>query len=138
MCMDAENQQAALRAQSEQDGPAFTLTNDPRVTSVGKYRRKSCVDELPQLINVLMGQMSLVGPRPLPVGESLGCKTWQRQRLTVLPGLTCTWQAHGGRDTEFEEWMRMDLDYIKNRSFVFDAKLICITALFAVMHRGSV
>ncbi|MEL7499609.1 MAG: sugar transferase [Planctomycetota bacterium] len=138
MVTDAEAKQAELRNKSEQDGPAFKLTNDPRVTWVGKYLRKSCVDELPQLVNVLTGEMSLVGPRPLPIAESVACKAWQRARLTVLPGLTCTWQAHGGRDVKFEQWMRMDLDYIERRSFLFDLKLIAETAVIALMHRGSV
>ena len=138
MVNDAESQQAKLRAQSEQDGPAFKLTNDPRVTAIGKYLRKSCIDELPQLINILKGDMSLVGPRPLPVSESHACKAWQRARLAVLPGLTCIWQAYGGRNVKFEQWMRMDLDYIQKRSFLFDLKLILDTAMIAVMHRGSV
>jgi lipopolysaccharide/colanic/teichoic acid biosynthesis glycosyltransferase len=138
MVIDAEELQTDLLEQSEQDGPAFKMTNDPRVTKVGKYLRKSCVDELPQLYNVLIGEMSLVGPRPLPVHESLGCKAWQRARLTVLPGLTCIWQARGGRDVKFAEWMRMDLHYIEKRSFWFDMKLIIETAFIALLHRGSV
>jgi len=138
MCADAESQKANLREFSEQDGPAFKLKNDPRITKVGKYLRKSCIDELPQLYNVLTGSMSLVGPRPLPVDESMSCLPWQRQRLTVLPGLTCTWQARGGRDIKFAEWMRMDIEYINQRGFWFDLKLIGETAVVAVMHKGSV
>lgn len=138
MVVDAEQLQEKLRDRSEQDGPAFKLKDDPRVTGVGRYLRKSCVDELPQLINVLLGQMSLVGPRPLPVSESLACTAWQRVRLTVLPGLTCTWQVHGGRDVKFSEWMQMDLDYIKNQSFLGDLRLIFETAVIALLHRGSV
>lgn len=138
MIVDAEAKQAELRGLSEQDGPAFKLKNDPRITKVGKYLRKSCIDELPQLWNILIGDMSLVGPRPLPVGESYGCKVWERARLTVLPGLTCIWQARGGRDVKFEEWMRMDLEYINKRSFLFDLRLIIETAFIALLHKGSV
>ena len=138
MIVDAEEQQDSLRGQNEQDGPAFKIENDPRITITGKYLRKSCVDELPQLVNILFGQMSLVGPRPLPVGESYDCAAWQRARLSVLPGLTCIWQAHGGRDVKFEEWMRMDLEYIQKRGFWFDTKLIFETACLALLHRGSV
>lgn len=138
MVPDAENLQDSLRTRSEQDGPAFKLEDDPRVTRVGRYLRRSCVDELPQLVNVLLGQMSLVGPRPLPVVESHACRCWQRMRLTVLPGLTCTWQIQGGRRVKFEQWMRMDLEYIRNRSFLYDLKLILRTAMLAALHRGSV
>jgi lipopolysaccharide/colanic/teichoic acid biosynthesis glycosyltransferase len=138
MVVDAEAKQDELKDVSEQDGPAFKLKDDPRITSVGSKLRKSCVDELPQLVNVLMGEMSLVGPRPLPVSESTECEPWQRMRLTVLPGLTCTWQARGGRQVSFDQWMRMDLDYIKNQSFVSDVRLIMETAFIALLQRGSV
>ena len=138
MVVNAEALQKELLEKSEQDGPAFKLTDDPRVTKVGKYLRRSCIDELPQLWNVLKGDMSLVGPRPLPVKESLACTAWQRARLSVLPGLTCTWQAYGGRDVKFAQWMQMDLDYIKRRSFFFDLRLIFDTACIALLHRGSV
>jgi len=138
MVIDAEAKQKELREQSEQDGPAFKLKDDPRVTKVGKYLRKSCIDELPQLVNVFFGQMSLVGPRPLPVGESEQCNAWQRQRLSVLPGCTCIWQARGGRDIKFSQWMRMDLEYIHKRSFLYDMRLILETVYIAVLHKGSV
>ena len=138
MAVDAEARQAELRELSEQDGPAFKLKNDPRVTTCGKYLRKTCIDELPQLFNVLIGQMSLVGPRPLPVHESTACTVWQRKRLEVLPGITCIWQVHGGRETKFEEWMRMDMEYLRRRSFSYDLQLIFETALVALLHRGSV
>lgn len=138
MSNDAEALKDSLRHRSEQDGPAFKLANDPRVTKIGKYLRKTCIDELPQLFNVLAGQMSMVGPRPLPVGESVNCRIWQRKRLEVLPGITCIWQVHGGRNTKFDEWMRMDMEYLRRRSFSYDLKLIFETAFVAVMHKGSV
>ena len=138
MCVDAELMKQSLQKLSEQDGPAFKLENDPRLTGVGKYLRKSCVDELPQLINVLKGDMSLVGPRPLPVSESVECLMWQRKRLEVVPGLTCIWQVAGDRQTKFADWMRMDLQYIQERSLWLDLKLIFQTIWVAVLHRGSV
>lgn len=138
MIVEAEEQKEELRKHSEQDGPAFKLTDDPRITPVGKYLRKSCIDELPQLFNVLLGQMSIVGPRPLPVNESQQCLAWQRQRLSVLPGLTCIWQARGGRSIKFAQWMRMDIEYIEQRGFWYDMRLICETVAIVVLHRGSV
>ena len=138
MCINAEELKNDLRSQSEQDGPAFKLKHDPRITTVGKYLRKSCIDELPQLVNILIGQMSLVGPRPLPVNESQACTIWQRKRLEVAPGLTCIWQIRGGRNTKFADWMRMDMEYIQQRSLLLDLKLIFATAFVALLHRGSV
>jgi lipopolysaccharide/colanic/teichoic acid biosynthesis glycosyltransferase len=138
MQVNAEAMQAALRSQSEQDGPAFKMTNDPRVTPVGRFLRKSCIDELPQLLNVLLGDMSLVGPRPLPVSESRECEPWERNRLDVTPGLTCIWQAYGKSRVTFKEWMRMDRRYIRERSFWLDFRLICKTALDVLLHRASV
>jgi len=137
MVVDAEEQKAALRAISEQDGPAFKLKNDPRVTSIGRYLRKTCIDELPQLLNVLKGDMSLVGPRPLPVDESQQCESWQRRRLEVTPGLTCIWQVDGKSRVPFVEWMRMDIRYMRGRNFFQDAKLVFRTAVNVLLHRAS-
>ncbi|MEM9412512.1 MAG: sugar transferase, partial [Planctomycetota bacterium] len=138
MCDEAESIQHGLREFSEQDGPAFKLEKDPRLTKVGKYLRVTCIDELPQLVNVLLGQMSLVGPRPLPVSESVECLIWQRRRLQVVPGITCIWQLQGDRTTKFEDWMRMDMEYIRKRSFWFDLQLILKTVGKVLLHRGSV
>ena len=140
MRVGAHEEQQRLRkfCGNEQDGPAFKLTDDPRVTRVGRYLRKVCLDELPQMLNVLKGDMSLVGPRPLPIDESSGSKVWHRRRLEVLPGLTCIWQVAGRRDISFDEWMRMDLDYIERRGFLLDMSLLFKTAMLVVMHRGSV
>jgi len=137
MRLDAENQKLALRHLSERDGPAFKMTNDPRLTPLGRILRRSCIDELPQLLNVLRGEMSLVGPRPLPMDESLECTRWQRRRLDLAPGMTGIWQVAGGQ-ASFDEWMRMDLEYARRLSLWFDLWLLLQTALITVRLRGSV
>ncbi|MDZ4685323.1 MAG: sugar transferase [Planctomycetaceae bacterium] len=137
MCIDADAQKARLLMLSEQDGPAFKMTSDPRVTCLGRYLRKSCIDELPQLWNVLRGEMTLVGPRPLPCEEQAGCAQWQTRRLEVTPGLTCIWQVHGKSKVSFAEWMRMDIRYIQARTLLQDLRLIGETILAVVLHRAS-
>ncbi len=127
MIADAEAQKAALRKHSEQDGPAFKMKKDPRVTRVGKLLRETSLDELPQLFNVLLGDMSLVGPRPLPMDESAACDRWQRRRLDVTPGLTCIWQVKGRSRVTFAEWMRMDVNYIRRRTMWHDVKILAET-----------
>ncbi len=136
MCTDAEAQKATLMAQNEQDGPAFKIKDDPRITPFGKFLRKSCIDELPQLVNVLRGDMTLVGPRPLPCDEADRCQPWEQRRLTVTPGLTCTWQA-GARRVTFAEWMRMDLRYIRERSLRRDVRLLWATFLKVIRNKAS-
>lgn len=137
MHQGAERQQADLRKHSEQDGPAFKLKDDPRVTWVGKYLRKTCIDEFPQFWNVLRGEMSIVGPRPLPLDESADCCNWQRRRLDVTPGMTCIWQVSGGMRVSFIEWMRMDLRYIRERTLWHDFILLLKTARAVLFHRAS-
>jgi lipopolysaccharide/colanic/teichoic acid biosynthesis glycosyltransferase len=130
----AERRQRELLALNEQDGPAFKIAADPRVTRFGRLLRSTSIDELPQLWNVLRGDMSLVGPRPLPCHESRACLPWQRRRLDVTPGLTCIWQVRGRSRVSFDEWVRMDVEYIKARSLSMDLKLLCLT-LPAVLRR---
>ena len=134
---DAEKLKEGLRHLSEQDGPAFKIENDPRLTVIGKFLRRTCIDELPQLVNVLRGEMTLVGPRPLPVNESLACARWQRRRLEVLPGLTCIWQIEGNRKTPFSEWMRMDLRYMRKIGFWTDLRLVLRTIVTVFFRRKS-
>jgi lipopolysaccharide/colanic/teichoic acid biosynthesis glycosyltransferase len=133
---DAEQQQSELRDYSEQDGPAFKMRDDPRTTWIGCWLRSTSLDELPQFWNVLRGEMSLVGPRPLPVRESLQCLSWQRQRLLVAPGLTCIWQVRGRSTVPFTEWMRMDVEYIRRKSLLFDLRLLLSTVPSIVLQRG--
>lgn len=137
MVADAEARQADLHALNEQDGPAFKIKNDPRITRVGKFLRKTSLDELPQLFNVLKGEMTLVGPRPLPVKESDQCHRWHRRRLDVTPGLTCVWQVSGRSEVYFDEWMRMDMQYIRRRSLWTDLKLIVSTIPAVLLRRGA-
>jgi lipopolysaccharide/colanic/teichoic acid biosynthesis glycosyltransferase len=137
MVVDAEERKAELLSVNEQDGPAFKMKNDPRVTPLGRFLRATSVDELPQLWNVLRGQMSLVGPRPLPVSESARCEPWQQERLDVTPGLTCGWQISARRtQLPFADWMRMDIQYARARSLAADVLLIVQTFLFMVRRRG--
>jgi lipopolysaccharide/colanic/teichoic acid biosynthesis glycosyltransferase len=136
MRIDADQLQDALREYSEQDGPAFKMTKDPRTTWIGRWLRLLSLDELPQLWNVLRGEMSLVGPRPLPTCESLACEPWQRQRLLVAPGMTCFWQVNGRNTVAFDQWMRMDLQYLRRRSLLCDLFLIVVTAPSIFFKRG--
>ena len=137
MAPDAESLQAALQRLSEQDGPAFKLRQDPRTTRIGRLLRKTSLDELPQLLNILRGEMTLVGPRPLPMHESDACEPWQRRRLGTTPGLTCIWQVRGRSTVSFDQWCRMDLCYIRSRTFLHDVKLLALTVPAVLRQRGA-
>ena len=136
MHVDAEEQKHELRKYSHQDGPAFKMKRDPRTTSVGRFLRWSSLDELPQFWNVIKGDMSLVGPRPLPTEESIACEGWQRRRLQVMPGMTCTWQVCERGNVTFDEWVRMDLCYVKKRGVVEDLRLLAMTLPSLLIQRG--
>jgi lipopolysaccharide/colanic/teichoic acid biosynthesis glycosyltransferase len=137
MAADAEQRKSELMAMNEQDGPAFKISNDPRTTALGRFLRKTSIDELPQLWNVLRGEMSLVGPRPLPCDETAACRGWLRRRLDVTPGLTCIWQVQGRSKVSFSEWVRMDVQYIRSRSLGGDMKLLLQTVPAVVSRRGA-
>ncbi len=137
MCPDAEAKLASLQALNERDGPVFKITNDPRVTKIGSFMRKTCIDELPQLINILKGEMSIVGPRPPLVSEVEQYTPYDLQRLSVTPGLTCYWQIRKHDNVTFAEWVDMDLEYIKEQSTFIDFKIIFLTFLVLLFKRGD-
>ena len=124
MVVNAEELKKKLEAQNEMSGPMFKIKDDPRITKVGKFIRKTSIDELPQLVNVLKGDMSLVGPRPSLPKEVQKFEGWMLKRLEVKPGLTCYWQVMGRNNIEFEEWMELDVKYVRERSLWLDIKLI--------------
>jgi len=136
MVADAEQKMAELEHLNEVSGPVFKIKNDPRITPVGKFLRKTSIDELPQLWNVLKGDMSLVGPRPLPLRDYEGFdQDWQRRRFSVRPGITCLWQVNGRSELSFDKWMEMDMEYIDEWSLWLDLKIL-IQTVPAVL-RGS-
>lgn len=124
MVSNAEELLDKLIDQNEMDGPVFKIKEDPRITKIGKFIRKTSIDELPQLINILMGDMSIVGPRPAIPHEVAEYDDYQMQRLLVKPGLTCIWQVSGRNSIGFDEWVEMDLEYIEKRNLLLDIKLI--------------
>jgi exopolysaccharide biosynthesis polyprenyl glycosylphosphotransferase len=137
MVENADAMKDQLAAQNEMDGPVFKMKNDPRVTPLGRFLRKFSIDELPQLVNVLRGDMTVVGPRPPVPKEVAKYEGWQRRRLSVRPGLTCTWQVSGRNEISFEQWMYMDLQYIDNWTFTRDLTLILKTLPVVLTGRGA-
>jgi exopolysaccharide biosynthesis polyprenyl glycosylphosphotransferase len=137
MHVGAENVIASLRPLSGVDGPVFKLKEDPRITGTGRFLRRSSLDELPQLLNVLKGDMSIVGPRPNLPSEVSQYLPWQRRRLDVTPGITCYWQIAGRSHIGFQEWMRLDLEYIRSRSLVTDIKIMLKTIPAVIARKGA-
>ncbi|UCF79329.1 MAG: exopolysaccharide biosynthesis polyprenyl glycosylphosphotransferase [Candidatus Eiseniibacteriota bacterium] len=137
MFLGAEGIKREFLHLNQMDGPVFKLLDDPRITRVGRFLRRSSLDELPQLFNVLKGEMSLVGPRP-PVPEEVRLyEPWQMRRLAVKPGLTCLWQVSGRSMIGFEEWMRLDIQYIRNRSLLLDLQILLRTVPAVLSGTGA-
>jgi exopolysaccharide biosynthesis polyprenyl glycosylphosphotransferase len=137
MVQNAEALRATLVSQNEQTGPVFKMKRDPRITAVGRFIRKYSIDELPQLVNVLRGDMSIVGPRPSLPSEVAMYEPWQRRRLSVRPGLTCVWQVSGRNEVSFEHWMMLDMRYIDHWSLLADLRLILRTVPAVLTGRGA-
>jgi exopolysaccharide biosynthesis polyprenyl glycosylphosphotransferase len=137
MQMDADTLKASLTPFNEMSGPAFKMTRDPRVTAVGALLRRSSLDELPQLWNIMQGDMSFVGPRPAVVEEVTRYQPWQRRRLSVKPGLTGLWQVSGRNELSFDDWIRLDLEYIDNWSMWLDLKIALKTIPAVLVGRGA-
>jgi len=137
MVANAEELRKELDDQSEVDGPVFKIADDPRITKIGKFLRKSGLDELPQLFNILKGKMSLIGPRPPLESEVVQYKRWQLRRISVRPGLTCLWQISPNRNRiKFEQWMEMDLAYIDNWSLRLDFQILLRTITTVLLRTG--
>lgn len=137
MCVDAEKRREELLGLNEMDGPVFKIKRDPRVTRVGQFIRKTSIDELPQLFNVLLGHMSLVGPRPPLPSEVAQYEPWQRRRLSVRPGITGMWQVSGRNDVDFAQWMKLDLHYIDQWSLWLDLKILFRTVPAVLLRSGA-
>jgi exopolysaccharide biosynthesis polyprenyl glycosylphosphotransferase len=138
MVADAEKRMAELEQFNEASGPVFKIKNDPRITPIGKFLRRTSMDELPQLFNVLKGDMSLVGPRPLPVRDYEGfSEDWQRRRFSIQPGLTCLWQINGRSLIEFEDWMKLDIKYMDEWSLWLDFKILVRTIPAVLKGSGA-
>lgn len=137
MCMDAEQKFKQVQKENESDGIAFKSENDPRITRIGRFIRKTSIDELPQLWNVLKGDMSIIGPRPPLPREVVLYTPHQMERLLVKGGLSCTCQVEGRSDMEFDKWVESDIEYIKTRSTKLDLKLMCKTIGAVVKKKGA-
>jgi lipopolysaccharide/colanic/teichoic acid biosynthesis glycosyltransferase len=137
MFVDADERQKEVESLNEQDGPVFKVRSDPRVTSVGRFLRRSSLDEIPQIFNVFKGEMSIVGPRPPLPSEVSRYQPWHRRRLEVTPGITCLWQISGRSHLSFNEWMRLDMEYLKQRSFRTDLLIFFKTIPAVIARKGA-
>jgi len=137
MLKDASKRMEEVKHLNEMDGPVFKIKKDPRITPVGRFLRKTSIDELPQLFNIFIGDMSLVGPRPPIPAEVKKYQLWQRRRLSMRPGLTCFWQISGRSKISFEDWMKLDLQYIDSWALWLDFKILIKTIPVVIFGVGA-
>lgn len=137
MQQSAEEKKEELKDLNEQAGPTFKIRSDPRITSVGKFLRRSSFDEIPQILNVLKGDMSIVGPRPHIPAEVSHYQPWHRRRLEVIPGITCYWQISGRSHISFDEWMRLDMEYLRTRCLRTDLLIFLKTIPAVIARKGA-
>ena len=137
MCQDADNRLHEIVHLNEKDGPVFKISKDPRVTKVGQFIRRTSIDELPQFINILKGEMTIVGPRPPLLREVCQYTPYQARRLSVTPGLTCYWQISGRSNLSFQEWVELDLKYISERGLLTDIKIMLRTIPAVLFGTGA-
>jgi exopolysaccharide biosynthesis polyprenyl glycosylphosphotransferase len=137
MYAEAERRKKDVEALNEQQGPVFKVKSDPRITTVGRFLRRSSLDEIPQIFNVLKGDMSIVGPRPHMPSEVAQYQPWHRQRLDVIPGITCLWQISGRSHISFSEWMRLDMQYVTERSLTTDFMIFLKTIPAVIARKGA-
>ena len=137
MVVNAESLKESLLAQNEQEGPVFKIKNDPRVTKIGQFLRKTSLDELPQFINVLKGEMAVVGPRPPIPSEVKQYERWQNRRLSMKPGITCIWQVSGRNNIPFDQWMKLDMQYIDTWSLKLDMIILLKTVKVVITGDGQ-
>ncbi len=137
MVIDAEEKKKQLMQFNFRTGPVFKMNDDPRVIPVGKFIRKWSFDELPQFYNVLKGDMSLVGPRPPTLDEVPQYDNWQKRRLEVKPGITCLWQINARHESDFDNWVRLDIEYVKKKSLLLDIKILLLTLPAVLSRKGA-
>jgi lipopolysaccharide/colanic/teichoic acid biosynthesis glycosyltransferase len=137
MVHQADKRRDQLNELNEQDGPIFKIRSDPRITNVGRFLRRSSLDEIPQIFNVIRGNMSIVGPRPPLLSEVSGYQPWHMKRLLVKPGITCLWQISGRSQIGFDEWMRLDMEYLKTRSIRTDLLIFLKTIPAVIARKGA-
>ncbi len=138
MRINAENEKDSLAPFNQSDGPTFKIYNDPRFTPIGKLLAHTALDEIPQLFNILKGDMAFVGPRPLPITEAQQIDVKYQKRFSVLPGLTSTWVISGAHKLSFNQWMKLDIEYVNKKNIWYDVKIILLTGVFIIKSWFSI